>query len=672
LARNPLPVKFLGSDITLANYLLLGFRFVNLSGVSEPSEVVERSRELEVRAGVSVARAVESAFPLNNWFLPDKKGLKQCLASLRNPEKRFRQELFWPWLEPGQYRCLADAAASGPQAVAAAVRDQLDDDPDNLAHQHATAVLLHACAVNNEMALLAARRPDGEFETELWLKALTAWSNVFRSPRLKQHVAGRVKELKHLREGELMADRVLEQLPAVIVAMQTQMASNWVLCGEPSRAGRLLGPIRETGLLTPEVSWIVVKAAQQVVEDRLDGLHEKTKEWFFWEDRDYTGSVLRSRWKRLRDEAMKLYAFLTEELGLSRENADRVSFGRLVEPVISAAFGVANREKNTRAVLRSLIIMEDLQECFPLAAADRQKVAGKVDHLRDVLTEGMDEMVDVDPTQCWFLKGQRADPDCSMQVELVRETSTTIQTRRILIPRSADARALHESGESELAMLSAGSSDPEVRKLLSSIESDRMGMDHERDLLEEEAEEEKEKWARKLPDMVRQRKRKAGVLMSGMREEMSDVARNCRFPNQAARLELPVFSVAALLALAVSRGSFEPWACLWYVGMLAVAGAAAAVLRGGRVSRLRRMVALDCEHEIGKAAGQVPEDPAPGIERRLRVGLRRVERASASSAEAHRDELRRRLCFRGEEDWTSYPVMEACRSAGFEVRSGPN
>jgi len=171
-------------------------------------------------------------------------------------------------------------------------------------------------------------------------------------------------------------------------------------------------------------------------------------------------------------EAREIRDYLVDVLHISEPLVARAEFDRLCEVVLDAINRKIDYDNDDRlrSVLYGILLAKSMLR-LPLSAAHRRKLEHNIRSDTDVLYKECGTLPQgFDPAQCWFLGGQVADPDASLELPVHKITGiegSTVrwQSRKILVPRSELAARIHRGrlSSSELAALADDETSGRIR-----------------------------------------------------------------------------------------------------------------------------------------------------------------------------------------------------------------
>ncbi|HEX4961293.1 MAG TPA: hypothetical protein VF173_10680 [Thermoanaerobaculia bacterium] len=545
-----------GADVYARNaFRLLGLTAAT-SGDALERELQKFRNLLKLNPATALRAAIATGY---DELVPLKpEDARESVARLANPRQRILAELFWPHLPadlfaPARSSRRLDGLQDAWSLAGAAAGDGL---PGALA-RHALAVVHHNRALAGELAFAAG---EAEPSREAWVLAHSFWAEVHESSELWTYLRQRAESFDDLRLTAADVETLRAGLPAVLLSFHTLFARAYATAGMPAASARHLDLIRRSGLPAPAQNGALETAARALVSVRTDPLVRKVE----------SELLGRSKLKRqqfdavcapILREAEALRGSLLSDFGIPEDVLPAADFDDLCERIAKAVDQSIDYagEDNRRSILYSSLIARRML-ALPLSSGQRETLERSLRKDAEILYRDFLPAGGVDPTRCWFLESEEADPDASIELSVYKITGRTVQadssqsstgirvsysTRRLLIPRSARARDAH-SGKLKVEDLPEERLDLESRRLARRIredearqrtfaESERLAC--EKEIAEEEARArvelekhsqrqaaEEKTAAHRLEEIVRQRERKLG-----------DESRRCQAELAAAR-----------------------------------------------------------------------------------------------------------------------------------------
>ncbi|HNQ87730.1 MAG TPA: hypothetical protein PKM73_03745 [Verrucomicrobiota bacterium] len=471
-----LNTPLLGVPVGMDVYLRNAYRLLGLPA-NAPAEAAVR----EMGRLKSMARLSANA-PQRFWIRNGYESRLSCeeamtaVARLKDPRQRLIQELFWPHLDNGLgTRLTQSRTLDDPQLRSElhAVAEHQNGRAAALA-RHGLAILYHNLALRDE---LLAGEDGADWSDQHWRQALTIWGETLANSHFWEYMADRVRGYDDFRVQAEDLEAIKPQLWRVILEFHSVLARSHAE-RQPTLANghlRLLStapcpsetmvPVLGASLKAIAGKKLVPVVAQ--AQSQLLGHKPPLK----WQD-------FRSRCEPILQQAGQVLAFLAHELRIAAEVVALAEFDTFCDVVATGlAQSIDYSQDRERALLYSMVTTRRLLG-FPLSSAARIKHESILRQDRQMLYHKEFALPEeVDPTECWFLAGEPADPDaCIVKpvYRITRVTAANIQwnQRRILVPRSTAANEMHR-GRKPPAGWTAQGNTPAARALNEQLEAAR-------------------------------------------------------------------------------------------------------------------------------------------------------------------------------------------------------
>lgn len=461
----------LGNELYLDLYLRNGFRILGLPAHAKPEAIARESGKFRSLTKLSPAMIDRSAIMTGyDRYIP-REDVLESASRLKDPRFRLICEIFWLHLPDDLY--------AGIQASR-----RLDDDQIlpmlNLAAEgksgregalikHALAVLYHNRALRDEVAFA-----EGEpvWRERYWPLALAHWGETLQNKHfwdyLRERIAG--YDDPRIRNEDLLL--LKDRLPQIILESSAVLArhhaeSNHAVCQ------RHLALMTEAPFNAKDLTAVLSGTVASIANKKLQPLVHRAEEAL-------TQSTTKLKWREFRkkadpllQEARSLLDFLARELalkdigkklGASVPGAEggntspsspfegllsHVQFDGLCSAVLDGLNqGIDYEFETNQAILYSLITTRTLLS-MPVSVEMRRKLEAAARQDKKILYKDFDLPEGMDPTECWFLGGEVASPESSIILPVYKITKITgaqigWSSRKVLIPRSAAAEAIHK------------------------------------------------------------------------------------------------------------------------------------------------------------------------------------------------------------------------------------
>lgn len=222
---------------TINLYQVNAFRLTNLSVDASLREVSRETEKLEMMLKLGRTPPAAATFPLNE--VPTIESLKNALQSLKDPEARLVQELFWFW------PCVSDC--SNDPALLALRQNQYQVAVDYWAKTkgagngvaiHNLAVFHHLRALDSAVRRSKTSQPTATEEIHLWTSAYRYWKELLDRTDFWEAVSNRIRATNDPRLKLETAQQIWSTLPSAIVKINAQIAVSAAETGNFEEAGK--------------------------------------------------------------------------------------------------------------------------------------------------------------------------------------------------------------------------------------------------------------------------------------------------------------------------------------------------------------------------------------------------------------------------------------------------
>jgi hypothetical protein len=452
LLQTPLTPTLLGERLTLDFYARNGFRFLSLPAWVDSDVLAARWQAYRSLVRLDLGRALAARTATVSDGHVDAQAALDAVSKLEDPRHRFVAELLWLHVSDREIQALRK---EGGLAMPGALRMLSPDGatgPARIQRLHALAVASHCLALEKELEYLdqGAPMPAG-----VWEAAIKNWRELLAADGFWTYMSARVAKLDDPRlQGEDVA-RAHTELAAVILSVHEALAEKYAAGQRFPDCVRHLRLIMQSGFGDAVVHAATWNTARKVAGARLEDLLRRTTEAFDGvKDR-----VDRGRFEVLAGplihEAREIHALLSRRLEVPDQFLTESTFDQIAEKIHGGVNGKIKYEgdQRERNILYSTLLNTRLL-ALPLSSVLRRKIETSIRDDSRVLYSrfGLDIAACPDPTKCFFLDGEEADPESSLLVDVHRVTNRQVNVDRargtggvrvsyesgkILIPRSA-------------------------------------------------------------------------------------------------------------------------------------------------------------------------------------------------------------------------------------------
>lgn len=472
LGAAPLDASLLGQPVTADVYARNAFRLLGLPACAGEAETESARQSFANLLRLDAGAALESGILTGYDAAVDIGDLAECVDRLDDPRGRFVCEVFWPHLPDGGFRRIRDERRlpEGESLSALEREAATGEGPGSDLAAHAAAVSHHSLALAREFGFLAG---DREWDGVPWGRALEWWARTWGADSFWRYMERRVEAWDDPRLTVADVEEARLQLPRLLLAFHVHLARTYAFHGAHRECRLHLDLIRGSAFDEDTRRWALAATAQSIVDARLQDLADR-----LGGDSDPGRKLSRSEADRscgpALGGALELKRLLGETLALPEPVVADCRFDPLCEP-LSELIGKKldyRGESGPRPVLWNLLLTRRMLR-LPLSDALRRRLELAAHSHLEILYPVALPPGDLDPTLCWFLGGDEADADASVEMPVYRITkksgpSVEWEKRMVLVPRSVLARDFHQ-GRVTQADLAARNPSAEERAMLDEI-----------------------------------------------------------------------------------------------------------------------------------------------------------------------------------------------------------
>ena len=457
LLRTPLGVQLLGTPLSADVYLRNGFRLLRTPASVDAEALEVRSQRFRALYRLNPVSALQAAMRTGYDGALNADDIRESIDALRNPRLWLLSQLFWPHLSPEAFeRIRRDRDLTAPAVFVAVEQAGSSGSAEStVLAAHALAVVQHNRAIAHDCTFAAGK---ADWDDVRWPAALDAWARVIRLDRFWSYLQERVRRLDHPVVAAQDVDRLREQLPAAILNFNALFAHAYARAGAQVACARHVRYIGSSPFEAGTRRTILVAVAQVLLKERLEPLLHRARAELTPEGKKFKRKDFSIRCTPIVDQAFQLRVHLLQDLGLPADMVDSTEFDPMCDAVLAGLNGHIDykNDDNARAVLYGALLAKRMRG-LPISSASRRKLEQtERDHI-EILYKGLLPN-GLDPLRCWFLDGEEADPDACFEFPMHKVTHREVtvdhgtgsagikvhfETRRILVPRSATAAAVH-------------------------------------------------------------------------------------------------------------------------------------------------------------------------------------------------------------------------------------
>ncbi len=456
LLGHELDATFLGTKVHADLYLTNAFRLLAIPATTAGPDLERRIQRLRQMSRLSPARALKSAAPLGYEQYADIGDPASSVSRLSDPRVRILHEIFWPhmgpeqgaWPDPEGFAEFANAGGQGPDAA--------------IVTQHALAVAHHNRAIAHEIDVAYGR---ADWEEGHWLRALVLWQGTVASEAFWDYVAARVKAFDDPRLRLEDVDRIRDDLPRIILAINGLFTRLYANAGSgPLTAGHVR--LVQNAPFADDLRRATLnEAVEDLARFRVGPWTHQVDTYINAGDKKYPRKEFNNQLGPRIQGVADLAAWLSQGLRIDLSSLELTCFDEFVLAAKKALDSHVDygTDDNRRAILYSSLIMKRLL-AFPITATARHKLEEGLASDRRILYRGHLGAEDHDPTECFFMPGEPADPDASLLEPMWKITRRTVKVDpiaetagisvgydvfRVLVPRCRTAAQVHRETAQE-------------------------------------------------------------------------------------------------------------------------------------------------------------------------------------------------------------------------------
>jgi hypothetical protein len=244
------------------------FRIVGLPANASDSAIRKQAEKLQFKArhGGDAGQAV-GPLPLDP--APLEEMVPEAIQRLRDPERRFVEEFFWFWPQPGLGNNDPAIAALHRRDVEAAVEiwsGEVGRDDDCGRAAHNLAVMFHTLALDVEYARQTETVSEKlqRVQYSYWQRGLSHWQGVINDEAFWNSLDMRVAEFNDPRLTDQTTRQMRAALPTILLLINAQIAANASGRGAVAEAQRYRGLMEQAGFACEVVQDACARAARQI------------------------------------------------------------------------------------------------------------------------------------------------------------------------------------------------------------------------------------------------------------------------------------------------------------------------------------------------------------------------------------------------------------------------
>jgi|GEM_PF-2092436 len=473
LMRSSLEVEIFGDDLYADIYAQNGFRYLGLPtrcGNRDLEHASVRFRNLLRLNGSGAVKSQSIRVGYEEYCCQDQ--VEEKVVSLsEDPCRRIQNEIFWIHNGEEIFESIRNIQTLNTERALDPLEDlAVDNGETGTLARHDLAVIFHNRAIEAELKPATKNGKAEHDRDDYWRKALLYWAKTYENPRYWDYLRQRVADLDDPRiKPEDINGQLKGCVLEAILAISALMVRFYVRAGKLQSARRHVAIILQSPLPKEATDKTFLRLAARLLEESLEPLihrmqnPEGTTSSPSNKSSKKGGRLSRKEFVRYYDPIVKEVFRIHDEfltgLGLPAGLVNKVSFDAFCDALLAVLNDRIDFQSDdrVRSLLYSLITVRHIST-LPHSTEVKRKLEQAIRSDTQYLYSDFDMSNGVDPSQCWFLKGQAADPDASILLPVYRVTdqaifSTQWRQRQVLIPRSKVAQQFHENqiGVAEVA-----------------------------------------------------------------------------------------------------------------------------------------------------------------------------------------------------------------------------
>ncbi len=346
--------------------------------------------------------------------------------------------------------------SSTPSATADSAVVQHETSPREAAlWTHTLAILHHNRALAIEFSLGSAANEPAYTKVyragadEHWRKSFEYWAATTENPAFWEYLKERVTILDDPQLQPSHLESLREDLPAAILAFNATLLRAYVGADCMEDAARQMRLIGNNLFHLPTQQAITVGLLREVANAWLNPLIQQLGNQH--PHRKCPWQEVRNWLMPILESAEQLAQEIKEKFAVDEMTMAEMRFDNLAERVLEGIGPeVVEDQPFPRRMLLLLILLCRRLLALPLSTPLQRTIEGRrgeyLEHLYGRFYENPSDARQLDPSECWFLPGEWADPEFSLLLPVRKETSgksATTSTEEVLIPRSVLAETFH-------------------------------------------------------------------------------------------------------------------------------------------------------------------------------------------------------------------------------------
>jgi hypothetical protein len=443
---------------TLGLYVASGFRLLGLPANVPNSEldaaILRQKNVWKLRPSSEAISAIQTGYD-RHLPLADAARL---LERMRDPRWRLLCEAFWPHRDQAAFAAVQGGRRLHAPPIEPLLRQaKKGSGLAKVLAQHALAVTCHNLAISRELAYVTGH---AEWQAGYWPAALSYWRDVFTPDDFWDYLKLRVKDIDHPQLSEEHVHELRERLPALVLGFNRVFAQAYAAAGDRTACRRHLGLAGQADYPPATCHRVFVDTVQTVAAEQLEPLIQRADNPP-WSRERVSRREMALHVDPLLSEGIRVRDHLLHELRLPRDLVAEARFDKLCQVLLDVTDRRTefDSDDRLRSILYGIVVASRLR-LLPLSAAQRRKVEDRMQADQAILYKGFGNIAH-DVSRCWFMPGEEADPDVSLELPVYKITHSDLEgvqweSRRVLVPRSGLAHLAHQGKLSAADLASRG------------------------------------------------------------------------------------------------------------------------------------------------------------------------------------------------------------------------
>lgn len=462
-----LNAKLFGRDLRTDLYSHNSFRLLGLSASSDRQKILTEGGKLQTLIRLSPKAINRFAIDIGYEHQLRKDDIELSVSRLQDPRHRIVQELFWLHLDQESLPGISDnQKLFSPEGLEALIAMNMNSngDQESALVKHVIAIVCHNLALTGEINFL---KGESNWDPALWEKALFYWGQIIEEKSFWDYLRNRARAFADPRLQSSDIDQLRQDLPAVLLGFNFVFGRHYGQTENHEMCRNHLKLISKADFPNQSVNTCLRSGVKELAAMRLEPLvrraknssHKKKKKK---KETKLSRQQFEELYRPIMEEAFAIHYYLTDQIKLDQNLVSLSEFDQLAEAILMVLNTKIDydlsKEELIKNIMYSMLFAKKML-VFPLSNHIRRKIDGTLRKDRKTLYQGFEPPDDIDITECWFAEGEEADPDASLlfpyykitnrnvQVNALKETagvSVNYQSRQIMVPRSARAKAFHE------------------------------------------------------------------------------------------------------------------------------------------------------------------------------------------------------------------------------------